>query len=81
MALRMRQSLSQLEEAFAEQIYEDRDRRAVLLRATHLRTRKREVERNRRGGRVRFVLLVMALILTAVIVTIAMFRTLYLLLG
>lgn len=81
MAHRMRQSLAQLEEAFAQQIYRDRDRRAVLLHATKLRTRQREVERNRRGGRVRFILLMLALILTAVIVTIAMFRTLYLLLG
>ena len=45
------------------------------------RTLKREVERRHKRGSVRFVLLVLTLILTAVIVTIVMFRTLSLLLG
>ena len=45
-------------------------------RAAHL---KREVERRHKRGSVRFVLLVLTLILTAAIVTVVMFRTLYLL--
>jgi hypothetical protein len=42
--------------------------------------RKRERERVHKRGSVRFVLLVLTLIATAVIVTVAMFASLYLLL-
>ena len=59
----------------------DRHRRASLRRTTEQRALKREVERRHKRGSVRFVLLVLALILTAAIVTVVMFRTLYLLLG
>ncbi len=39
------------------------------------------MDRRHKRGSVRFVLLVLTLIATAVIVTVVMFRTLYLLLG
>jgi len=79
--VRMRQSLSELEREFAKEISLERRRRASLRRTTEQRAFKREVDRRQRRGSVRFVLLVLTLIATAVIVTVVMFRTLYLLLG
>lgn len=81
MALKMRQSLSELEQAFMREISLERRRRHSLLRTTEHRTLKRRVERDRRRGSMRFALLVATLIATAAIVTVVMFRTLYLLLG
>jgi hypothetical protein len=80
-AMRMRQSVAEIEEAFAEEISIDRHRRDSLRRTAEQRARKRHVERRNKRGSVRFVLLVLALIMTAAIVTVVMFRTLYLLLG
>jgi hypothetical protein len=80
-AMRMRRSVAEIEEAFAEEISLDRRRRASLRRTAELRTLKRQVERTNRRGTMRFGLLVCALILTAVVVTVAMFFTLYQLLG
>ena len=77
----MRQSLADWEQAFVKEISLDRRRRASLRRTTEQRARKREAERLHKRGSFRFVLLVLTLVLTAVIVTIVMFRTLYLLLG
>jgi hypothetical protein len=77
----MRQSLSELERAFAREITLERHRRASLRRTAEQRTIKREVERRHKRGSVRFVLLVLTLVLTALIVTVVMFRTLYLLLS
>jgi hypothetical protein len=79
--MKMRQSLSELEQAFAREISLDRRRRDSLRRTAEQRTRKREVERRHKRGSVRFVLLVLTLVMTAAVVTIVMFRTLYLLLG
>jgi hypothetical protein len=79
--MKMRQSLSDWERAFAREASLDRRRRASLQRTAEQRTLKREVERRHKRGSVRFVLLVLTLIMTAAIVTVAMFRTLYLLLG
>ncbi|MFI4994036.1 MAG: hypothetical protein ACHQCH_10535 [Solirubrobacterales bacterium] len=77
----MKQSLGELERAFAKEISLERRRRASLRRTTEQRALKRAVERRHKRGSVRFVLLVLTLIATAVIVTVIMFRTLYLLLG
>jgi membrane glycosyltransferase len=60
---------------------QDRRRREHLRRHAVLRSRKRTVERERKKSSLRFWLLVLSLIATAVIVTIAMFETLYYLLG
>ncbi len=79
--MKMRQSISDWEQAFVKEITLDRRRRDSLRRTAEQRTLKREVERRHKRGSVRFVLLVLTLILTAVIVTVVMFRTLYLLLG
>jgi cell division protein FtsL len=79
--MKMRQSLAEWEREFVEEITLDRRRRASLQRAAEQRTLKREVDRRQRRSFTRFVLLVLTLILTAVVVTVVMFRTLYLLLG
>jgi hypothetical protein len=79
--VKMRQSLTELERAFAREISMERHRRASLRKTTEQRAIKREVERRHKRGSVRFVLLVLTLMFTAAIVTVVMFRTLYLLLS
>jgi len=79
--MKMRQSLEDIERAFAKEITLDRRRRDSLRRTAEQRTYKREAEKRHKRGSVRFVLLVATLIMTAAIVTVVMFRTLYLLLG
>jgi hypothetical protein len=79
--MKMRQSLTEIERAFAREISMERRRRASLRRTAEQRTIKREVDRRHKRGSVRFVLLVLTLMMTAAIVTAVMFRTLYLLLS
>ncbi len=79
--MKMRQSLAEWEKAFAKEATLDRRRRDSLRRTTEQRALKREVQRRHKRGSVRFALLGLALILPAVVVTVVMFRTLYLLLG
>jgi hypothetical protein len=79
--MKMRQSLAEWERAFVKEISLDRRRRASLQRTTEQRALKREADKRQRRGSLRFVLLVLTLIMTAAIVTVVMFRTLYLLLG
>jgi hypothetical protein len=81
MAMKMRQSLAQLEQEFLYETQQDRRRREHLRRNAVLRSRKRTLDRQRQRSSVRFWLLVLSLIATAVIVTVAMFETLYHLLG
>jgi hypothetical protein len=79
--MKMRQSLADWEQAFVKEISLDRHRRASLQRTAEQRTRKRQTERRHKRGSFRFALLVLTLVMTAAIVTVVMFRTLYLLLG
>ncbi len=79
--MKMRQSLAEWERAFVKEATLDRRRRDSLRRTTEQRAFKRDLERQHKRGSVRFVLLVLTLILTAAVVTVVMFRTLYLLLG
>jgi len=79
--MRMRQNLADLESAFHEQIAEERERAVRVRREAAARTRKREVERVHKHGTMRFFVLVLTLIATAVIVTYAMFQTLYYVMG
>jgi hypothetical protein len=81
MAIRMRQSLAELERAFVEETQEDRERRASLRRQAAERSRRREIERVHKHGTLRFLALVLALVMTAVIVTVVMFQTLYYVMG
>ena len=80
-AMRMRQTLAEIEEQFVEEIEEDRERRERLARRTELRTRQRHLEKTHARGTMRFALLVLTLIATAVVVTIVMFQTLYYVIG
>jgi hypothetical protein len=80
MAMKMRQSLAQLEQQFRHETQLDRNRRETLRRHAVRRSRVRNHERARKRSSVRYWLLVLSLIATALIVTAAMFETLYLLL-
>ena len=79
--MRMRQSLSQFERAFIEESQVDRARREALRRQAAARSRQRQVDQVRKRSTLRFVALVLTLIATAVIVIVAMFQTLYWVLG
>jgi membrane glycosyltransferase len=79
--MRMRQSIADIEEAFFEEIEEDRERRERLRRHAEQRARRRHAVRTQRNGSLRFFLLVLTLIATAVLVTIVMFKTLYVVMG
>jgi membrane glycosyltransferase len=79
--MRMRQSIAQLERAFVEEIELDRNRRENLRRTAARRSRVRRVQRKQQRGSLRFFLLVLSLIATAVLVTVAMFETLYYVMG
>ena len=77
----MRQSLAQIEQAFAEEAEAARLQRQIAEREVVRRSRRRHRERVHKRGTWRFVGLVLVLIATAVLVTIAMFQTLYLVMG
>ena len=79
--MKMRQSLAQLEQEFRHEMQLDRSRRENLRRRAVVRSRKRTHEREKKRSSMRFWVLVFSLIATAVIVTVAMFETLYRLLG
>jgi anti-sigma-K factor RskA len=81
MAMKMRQSLAQLEQEFRHETQLDRSRREHLRKRAVLRSRKRTKARQKKRSSVHFWLLVFSLIATAVIVTVAMFETLYYLLA
>ena len=79
--MRMRQSLTELERAFFEEAEADRVRRERLYRQAAARSSKRRIQRSHKKGSVHFVVLVLVLLATAALVTVAMFRALYILLG
>jgi membrane glycosyltransferase len=81
MAAKMRQSLDEFERAFLEETHVDRVRRESLRRKAVLRSRQRSLEKVHKRGTARFVMLVLMIIATAVIVTIAMFQTLAYVMG
>ena len=79
--MRMRQSLAQYEAAFREEAKDSVVRREQLRRQAVQRTRQRRAERVQKAGKLRFTLLVLAILATAVLVTIAMFETLAMIAG
>jgi hypothetical protein len=81
MAMKMRQSLAQLEQQFRHETQLDRNRRERLRSQAVRRSRVRTHERARKRSSMRYWVLVLTLIATALIVTAAMFETLYLLLS
>ena len=79
--MRMRQSLAEIEHAFVEEAEERRELDEQRRREAVLRSHRRQVEKRNRHGTMRFALLVLALLGTAVGVTVAMFQVLYLMMG
>ena len=77
----MRQSFAQFEEAFLQESQADAARRERLRREAAVRSRDRQLERVHKRGTFRFLMLVVVLIATAVLVTVAMFQSLYLVMG
>ena len=77
--MRMRQSLAQFEAALHEETIADRRRRERLRREAARRSYTRRVQKQTKHGNARFLLLLVAMVGTAVVVTIAMFQTLALL--
>ena len=73
--------MREFEDAVLEQTEADRQRREEITRATTIRTHTRRLEKQHQHGTLRFVLLVLLLIATAVVVTVAMFETLYMVMG
>jgi hypothetical protein len=79
-AMKMRQSLAQLEQQFLENSEIEERRRQHMQRTAAVRSRQRWHARERKRGSLRFYVLAMTLVVTAILVTVAMFATLYLLL-
>ena len=80
-ASRMRQSLAEIEEEFLDEMEREQTRAERQVRPAVQRTRTRRRVRARKRSSMRFWILVLALVATAVGVTVAMFETLFLLLG
>ena len=79
--MRMRKSLADIEAAFVEEIDADRERRERIQAQAIRRSQVRHRERAKKHGSLRFWLVLLTLVATAVIVTIAMFETLYYVMG
>ncbi len=79
--MKMRQSLSAFEAAFREEAAESVAKREHLRRQAAQRSRMRRKQRVEKHGKVRFVLLTVAILATAVGVTVAMFEALALIAG
>jgi hypothetical protein len=75
--MRMRQSLAEIEAAFVEEIEEDRERRERLQARAVRRERQRHMERANKAGSLRFAMVLLMLIGTAIAVTLLMFQALY----
>ena len=79
-AMKMRQSLATLEQQFLEHSEIEERRRQHMQRTAAVRSRQRWHARQKKRGSMRFYVLALSLVVTAVLVTVAMFATLYLLL-
>ena len=79
--LRRHQSLAQLEVAFEQEAALERRRRGQLRQRAVARSRARRIQRGEQRGRVAFGVLFLALAVTVVTVSVAMFETLAWLMG
>lgn len=77
----MRQSLAQLEREFVYQTELDQQRQEQMRRSVAIRSRQRWHAREQKRSSFRFYMLTLSLVLTGLLVTAAMFATLYLLLS
>ena len=80
-AMKMRQDLASFERAFVEEAEADRVRRERVYREARQRQYARRRERVHKHGSLRFAVLVLVLLATAGLVTVAMFKTLYIVMG
>ena len=81
MAMRMRQSMDAFEQAFHQETEADRVRRAQRRRAAVVRAQQRRRQQAHKRSTLRFAMLVLTLLGTAVVVALAMFETLYIVMG
>lgn len=81
LAMRMRQSLAQLESEFLYQTERNQLQQEEFRRSAAIRSRQRWHARERKRCSKRFYALTFSLAMTAVLVTVAMFATLYMLLS
>ncbi|HWI22920.1 MAG TPA: hypothetical protein VNT22_09950 [Baekduia sp.] len=79
--MRMRQSIAELEHAFIQETAAEAMQHEELLVEVDQRSRRRQIDKVHKHGSARFGLLVLILLATAVLVTIAMFQTLYYVMG
>lgn len=79
--MRMHQPITEFDDALAEELAIDRAADQARIRQAQTRTNRRRHERVQRRSTLRFLLLCLVLLATAVGVTIAMFQTLYLVMG
>jgi hypothetical protein len=77
----MRQSLGQLERSFEQEAATERVRRRHLQKEAVERTRVRRRAKIEKRQQLRFILLLLSILLTVVVVTVAMFETLSWLMG
>lgn len=74
--MRMRQSISQFENAFEQETTLERRRREQLRRRAANRSRARKINRTEQHGKVRFSVLAVCLAVTVIVVVVAMFEAL-----
>jgi hypothetical protein len=79
--MKMRQSLAEFEREFLYETQRDRKHSAHLRRDVVVRSRKRSYERRQKQSSIRFWALALSLVTTAVLVTVAMYFSLYYLLS
>lgn len=80
-AVRLQQSLTDFERAFEDQIRAERQAALRVHEKVAHRATQRQIDTVNRRGTLRFLGLVATLLATATIVTLVMFRVLYLVLG
>lgn len=81
MATKLRESVDDFEARFAAEAAADRARREALRQQAIQRGHNRQVAKTNARGTFRFTMLVLAIIVTAVLVTIGMFQALLLVMG
>jgi hypothetical protein len=79
--MRMHQPVAEFDAALQEELALERALAEAQVRQAQTRMRRRHQERTRRGGTLRFIMLCLLLLGTAIGVTIAMFQTLYIVMG
>ena len=80
-AVRMHQPIAEFDVALREELAVERAVAQAKVRQAQTRTRRRHIERVQKRSTFRFFLLCLVLLATAVGVTIAMFQTLYIVMG